>query len=503
MGAGPDDTRSAGERTDGAALPHALPSAERAEAILRDACITYRDDSPMRRRRAQRLLDADPSLAAENVYTAAVTANVAALRKAIAADPGCVSQPGGPNDWQPLLYLCYGRLPKIDGDTLEAARVLLDAGADPNACLKIHGVYSFTALTGAMGEGEAGLENQPPHPRARELAELLLDRGADPNDSQGLYNTHFTPGNEWIELMISRGLTTDDMPNWVPEEKQTRSMLDWMLGVSVTWGFAERVALLLDHGADPNGTNAYDDRPHYENALLFGRPEIAKLLLERGATRIELSPASAFRAVCMTGDERAARAQLEQDPTLIDDPRMIHDTVKHGSDAAGLLIFELGASLDAPGQHYSETPLHRAAIEGRAAVVDKLLALGAHLDGRDTQFHGTPVGWANAGGHEAIRERILDRSEDVFDLATFGRVEQLRELLAKDGLQATRTSEGGATAMHMLRVAGEPGAAVIDLLCDHGADVNAPMEDGTTPLAAALARDEVVVAELLRARGAV
>ena len=42
----------------------------------------------------------------------------------------------------------------------------------------------FTALTGASGEGEQGPVNQPPHPEWEAFARLLLDAGADPNDGQ-------------------------------------------------------------------------------------------------------------------------------------------------------------------------------------------------------------------------------------------------------------------------------------------------------------------------------
>ena len=42
----------------------------------------------------------------------------------------------------------------------------------------------FTALTGAFGEGEQGPVNQPPPPEWEAFARLLLDAGADPNDGQ-------------------------------------------------------------------------------------------------------------------------------------------------------------------------------------------------------------------------------------------------------------------------------------------------------------------------------
>ena len=57
--------------------------------------------------------------------------------------------------------------------------------------------------------------------------------------------------------------------------------------------------------------------------------------------------------------------------------------------------------------------------------------------------------------------------------------------------------------MHLVQGPAENQSAVIALLCEYGADPNAQTEDGTTPLSAALARDDEDLAELLRARGAV
>ena len=65
--------------------------------------------------------------------------------------------------------------------------------------------YAFTALTGAFGEGEDGI-NQPPHPHCAALATLLLDAGADPNDGQTLYNRHFKANDDHLVLLLWSGL---------------------------------------------------------------------------------------------------------------------------------------------------------------------------------------------------------------------------------------------------------------------------------------------------------
>jgi len=98
----------------------------------------------------------------------------------------------------------------------------------------------YTAITGAIGGGEAGPVAAPPHPQPRALVELLLDAGADPNDEQALYNMHFLRDEGWLELLLARGL-------------RERARLDYLLGASVKQGFAERVALLPAHGASSSG----------------------------------------------------------------------------------------------------------------------------------------------------------------------------------------------------------------------------------------------------------
>jgi hypothetical protein len=62
----------------------------------------------------------------------------------------------------------------------------------------------YTAITGAIGVGEAGPVAAPPHPQARALVELLLGAGADPNDEQALYNMHFLRDEGWLELLLAR-----------------------------------------------------------------------------------------------------------------------------------------------------------------------------------------------------------------------------------------------------------------------------------------------------------
>ncbi len=99
---------------------------------------------------------------------------------------------------------------------LDVARMLLAAGADPNAGYLWQGLACpFTVLTGVFGEGELGPVRQPRHPCAQPLARLLLTAGADANDAQALYNRMFEPGNDHLELLFELGWArTPAVPGW-------------------------------------------------------------------------------------------------------------------------------------------------------------------------------------------------------------------------------------------------------------------------------------------------
>src|ERR687893_255169 len=169
-----------------------------ADELLRLACLTYGSDAQARPSRAAAVLDNDPGLAGASIFTAVATGSVADLRRFLAADPGLARAEGGPHRWPPLLYLCFSRIPDaLPGrSSLACARLLLEAGADPNAGFLWEGLAPpFTALTGAFGGGE-DRANQPSHQHAVALAELLLRAGADPNDGQTLYNRMFEASHE-------------------------------------------------------------------------------------------------------------------------------------------------------------------------------------------------------------------------------------------------------------------------------------------------------------------
>lgn len=473
-----------------------------ADVFVDLACLTYSSaESPSRRRQAARLLETVPGIVGASLHAAAVVGDLATAQRLLDADPALATRAGGPRGWVPLLYLCYGRVDG-GGDPLAVAHLLLERGADPNSRVMLD-EFCFTALTGAMGEGERGLENQPPHPQARALAIALLEAGADPNDSQGLYNTMFRPSNEWLELLLAHGLTASHMVNWSPH---ATPMLDYLLGQAVKDGFDERVALLLARGASASGRDAYDHRTHHENAIMRGRRNIAELLLRHGATPVPLPPRDEFRAAYMNGDAAAARALIAQHPEFRASAAPLLDAADGGHLDAVRLLLDLGFPVDARGAG-GDTALHQAAIRGHLLVARLLVERGAPLEVRDTTHQATPVGWAAFGASSGMGEGgqpaevigyLLDLTSDPLDLATHGRVERLAALLARDPSLAGGRDANGNGPLHALRDGTPELEVVIDLLCRYGADVTAVNARGETPLDAATARDDRSVAAALQ-----
>jgi hypothetical protein len=141
-----------------------------------------------------------------------VAADLAAVRDFLRRDPALALRNGGPFDWPALMYVTYARVPS-----------------------------GFTAVTGAIGEGERGPIACIAHPCADQLVKLLLDAGANPNQSQALYNTMFTDRlGKWPAIFVQYGLNAGDRANWNPDDQEP--IFDFLLSQVVSQGRLARRA---------------------------------------------------------------------------------------------------------------------------------------------------------------------------------------------------------------------------------------------------------------------
>jgi Ankyrin repeats (3 copies) len=388
--------------------PHTVaPRANPADELLRLGCVRYGGDSRADHARAADLLVDHPELSGATIHTAAATGDEAAAQGFLTRDAAAANRTGGPFDWPPLLYLAYSR---IGGDALPVARLLLDHGADPDAGYLWEGTYPFTALTGAFGGGE-DRGNQPPHPQGLALARMLLEAGADPNDSQTLYNRQFEPDDAHLRLLIEFGLGHDRSGPWHrllgSYHGTPAQLLDDQLSYAAHYGRPSWALLALAAGADPDGRGTEHPIFHggtpYQLAVHRGNLEVAELLRAAGATAPPLDDVELFLAAAMAGDRAAVERLRTADPDIVSRarphrPDAVLVATEVGHAAAVRLLVELGYELHCEGRL---TPLHQAAYDGDTALVTLLLELGADPTRRDAAFNATPLGWAEHNHQEA------------------------------------------------------------------------------------------------------
>jgi ankyrin repeat protein len=452
------------------ALDAARSIDELADRFADLACLCYSEEEHVnRRQRAADLLAKKPDLTAASVLAAAAAFDAAALGVHLEKHPACAHQVGGPRAWPPLMYLGYSRVPEGPParDAVDAARLLLRHGADARFYVDgSHGWggWRWTTLTGVIGEGESGPVNQPPHPRARELAKILLDAGADPNDSQGLYNCHFSPGNEWLELLLSRGLTPESPVN--PDNPAEESTLNFLLAQAVQAGLVDRVRLLLEHGADASGRdNRYTRRTYVSNAVLNGHGDVLDLLVAYGAPRPDLSMEDRFRMAVVGGDASEARRLLSGQASLSRQPALLVQLAQTNRLDVVRLLLDLGADPNAMAMN-GRGALHEAAWAGHREMLELLMDRGARLDVRSRAHGGTPVSYAQHAGRAGLRDFLLERSRDVFDLVAFGRADRLASVLQEEPRLVERIRNDGATLMAAARETGN--AAIVEIVERYG-----------------------------------
>ena len=364
---------------------------------------------------AEMILARYPEVARNNIHTASILADEAAVRGFLDRDPRSASAKGGPHGWDALTYLCFSRYLRIDKARSEAfvrtARALLDAGASAKTgwTEMIDHPTPRPTFESAI-YGAAGIAQHA------ELTRLLLERGADPNDEETPYHVPERYDNTVMQIMLESGRLSPTSlvtmlvrkADW-HDEKGLQMILDHGANPNAipVWGYSplqqsirrdngmELIRPLIDFGADPTLKNARDGRTAIVMAAHRGRADALQLFKERGFA-LGLTGIDALIAACASGDREAAKALASREPQLqaelIANGGTLLSEFAGNANAEGMrCLLDLGVAVDAPyrdGDPYfdiakNSTALHVAAWRAWPAAVKELIAHGAAVDALD------------------------------------------------------------------------------------------------------------------------
>lgn len=186
-------------------------------------------------------------------------------------------------------------------NAVRIARILLEAGADPNALAEMYGgtCTTLAMLVSSTPPAEAGVQIP--------LIETLLDAGADlETRGKGHWASPLITALSFgfvdaAETLVRRGAKVESLPAaaGLGRVEDARALLaeagpelrHGALALAAQLGRIEIVRMLLDAGEDPDRFNPEGMHAHatpLHHAALGGHKEVARLLVERGA-RIDIA----------------------------------------------------------------------------------------------------------------------------------------------------------------------------------------------------------------------
>jgi ankyrin repeat protein len=457
--------------------------AEQAERLVHHACLRYEgDDQAWRYARASEWLRELPALPQRDFHCALVAADLPVMRDFLERDPSLALREAGPRNWPALFYVTYSRIDQNQERAVDAVRMLLEFGASPDPHTK--NLQGFTAITGAVGEGERGPIACIPHPRAQALVTVLLDAGANPNQSQALYNSMLGEHlGKWLPIFVRYGLKAGDKANWGPDDNE--AIFDFLLAQVVVQGKTDLVRYLLEHGANPNAVSRYTHRSCLNVARLTGRTQIAALLEQFGASAEPLGLADQFRIACDRHDPVLGEQLLRQNPLLLEDGELLRDCAMVDAETCLWLVKQ---GFDINGRNRSgQTVLHNYALWNNPAAVRLLLEHGADPDLKEHNWQATPLAMALHHHHWAVIEVLLPISNNILDVCRMAHTPRAAQLLAEDPSLVRVRAGSGNTALHLVSQVKqddpdlEASIATIELLLKYGADPTARNNEGMTP----------------------
>ena len=322
-----------------------------------------------------------------------------------------------------------------------------------------------------------------------EAARLLLEAGALQSDSM----EGATP------LIIALQYRHPDIALLLLEEESGDAKINARvpvdgssaLFVASLYGYSEVVSRLLERGVEVNVKNKRG-QTSLSAAISSNRPDIITLLLEAGAThsdeksKEDLTPlqSAVFTKNLMTVKKIISKYKDKGSIVdVVNQPGPDRQTSLHfavnGPAEIVKHLLDKGADVEARVGSTHATPLHMAALRGRADVIALLLSRGCYVQPRagDSLYGATPLYLAAQNGNlEAVR-LLLEAGADVncflrrmnvtplFIASERGHTEVVR-LLLRHGASPRVRNWNGMTALGVAALAGNK--HVVNFLIEAG-----------------------------------
>jgi ankyrin repeat protein len=346
---------------------------------------------------AERLLAHDPALANAGLDVALVLGDAPAVAAALDADPELVGSDLPDVGRKPLSCACHSVFLRPSSPRAPGVRrtieLLLDRGADPN---EVHH-NEFGAMS--VLYGAAGVAHD------LEATRVLLDRGANPDDGESVYHAAEADDTACLELLLASGARVRDtnaLGNAMADPVKVRVLLeqgdlrpdDPELRNALLYARDPAVAeLLIEHGAALDARDG-DGLTPYSRAARF-RDDAMMRLLERAGGETELDPAAEWIGAVVRGEPHAPEPPA---PLGHGDAEELPRWASTGEDEIVTRLLDAGVPLDARGVD-DGTALHYAGMWGRPSTVALLLDRGAEVNdvGGPREAPSTPLGWTAWG----------------------------------------------------------------------------------------------------------
>lgn len=357
-----------------------------------------------------------PHVSTASIYTASALGDASAVRAFLAANVQLATAKGGPHAWDALTYLCFSRYLRIHQSQtaafVDTARALLDAGANANTGWTEFIDTPPRPVQESAIYGAAGIAHNA------KLTRLLLEYGADPNDEETPYHAAEGYDNAVLQALLNSGRLNEKSLATIAarkcdwhDDKGLALVLDHGANPNylTAWKFTpfhqsirrdnglEMIEALLDRGADPAIPNRSDGRNAFQMAAWHGRGDVLTEFERRGFTMTFDGP-DALAALCARGDMEQARAYAERNASLLPEFQgtggsLLAYFAGVGNDAGVRCLLTLGVPVDGVlpvGDGYWDlaphsTALHVAAWRAQHEVVQTLIQAGAPVNACDAR----------------------------------------------------------------------------------------------------------------------